>query len=79
MAQELVADRDLHLNDTVMVIIFIYLFIIIIIIIIIIINIIIIMAMQTSGYPELKNKSLEWAAKPNQLQHRLNFEVTITQ
>ena len=72
MAQELIADRDLHLNDTVMVIIFIYLFIIIIIIIII-------MAMQTSGYPELKNKSLEWAAKPNQLQHRLNFEVTITQ
>ena len=53
--------------------------IIIIIIIIIIINIIIIMAMQTSGYPELKNKSLEWAAKPNQLQLRLNFEVTITQ
>ena len=75
MAQEFVADRDLHLNDTVMVIIIIYLFIIIIIIIIIIV----IMAMQTSGYPELKNKSLEWATKPNQLQHRLNFEVTITQ
>ena len=51
----------------------------IIIKLIIIIIIIIIMAVQTSGWPEEKNKSFGWEANRNQPQHRLKFVVPITQ
>ena len=54
-------------------------YIIIKLIIIIIIIIIIIMAVQTSAWPEEKNKSFGWEANRNQPQHRLKFVVPITQ
>ena len=53
--------------------------IIIIIIVIIIIIIITIMAVQTSGWPEEKNKSFGWEANRDQPQHPLKFVVPITQ
>ena len=53
--------------------------IIVIIIIIIIIIIITIMAVQTSGWPEEKNKSFGWEANRDQPQHPLKFVVPITQ
>ena len=63
----------------IIIIIIITIIIIIIVIIIIIIIIITIMAVQTSGWPEEKNKSFGWEANRDQPQHPLKFVVPITQ